>query len=561
MELVHIRIRNYKTLGADAGYDFAVKSGLTLVGPNNSGKTNLLEAVRLFFTGYNNVFGYERSRDLPFGSGNSQTSVACTFLLNESESQPRTILSEIYDLLESPTIERDFGRVTVYLIITTGGNPSYRLFPNEKKPRNGSPAATYSKKVRDFVTWILEKTVVHYLPSYKSTRELYHDLLLPSIRRHVANQIQSAASEIRNALKAISNDVNQSLEQIELPELEVDFSIPDESIEKLLSGFDFFLRDDNRTSVFHKGMGVQSAAIMTALCWLTQHERGNGKYVVWLIEEPESYLHPRLFHNVRKIIDLLAESAAVVVSTHSLSFVPQRPSMVLGTEKNDGMTTIRTFVKYADATASIRQSIGMRFSDFYNFDLYNVLVEGQTDRDYIEWVTSLLKADGFLTSDRFPILSGPDWSVLDFGGARGLGGFLRATWQLIVPDTMCVAVFDGDNAGKRETRDLQQYFGNKNVPFQANRHFVSVRKDMPIEGLFPDKWIIEIQQEHPGWFEYFSVDASGTLEQMKIRDKNKTSYRNHIKEKVESESNSAWTSRWRDLFMAIESSLSRPTGT
>ena len=53
---------------------------MTLVGPNNSGKTNLLKAIQVLFTGYANTYGYARDIDLTFGVGRSRTSIIATFV-------------------------------------------------------------------------------------------------------------------------------------------------------------------------------------------------------------------------------------------------------------------------------------------------------------------------------------------------------------------------------------------------------------------------------------------------------------------------------------------------
>lgn len=50
MRISSARIRGYRTLKDEIDLDLT--GGLTLVGPNNAGKTNALKAIRLFFTGY-----------------------------------------------------------------------------------------------------------------------------------------------------------------------------------------------------------------------------------------------------------------------------------------------------------------------------------------------------------------------------------------------------------------------------------------------------------------------------------------------------------------------------
>ena len=77
MELKSIRIRNYRSIGPEQY--IPIGKTITLVGPNNAGKTNVLRAIQVLFTGFDNRYGYSREVDLTFGVGNAQTSIVATF--------------------------------------------------------------------------------------------------------------------------------------------------------------------------------------------------------------------------------------------------------------------------------------------------------------------------------------------------------------------------------------------------------------------------------------------------------------------------------------------------
>jgi hypothetical protein len=178
-----------------------------------------------------------------------------------------------------------------------------------------------------------------------------------------------------------------------------------------------------------------------------------------------------------------------------------------------------------------------------------VLIEGQTDRELFEWLLEKVpdseEAWASLRQAKFE----------DFGGVKHLAGFLRATYQFIRDERACVSVFDGDEAGKREHRGLQQYFGSKQIPFQANEHFVSVRAGFAIEGLFPDEWIIEIHDDHADWFETYSVDAMGQLEPFRVRDNRKKNFKDALVSRAESEVDLKWAVRFRRVCTVIDAAL------
>jgi predicted ATP-dependent endonuclease of OLD family len=77
MDLNSIRIKSYRTIGSEQSLDFS--KGLTIVGSNNSGKTNILKGIQLLFTGHENALNYNREFDLTFNDSRSRTSLVATF--------------------------------------------------------------------------------------------------------------------------------------------------------------------------------------------------------------------------------------------------------------------------------------------------------------------------------------------------------------------------------------------------------------------------------------------------------------------------------------------------
>ena len=165
------------------------------------------------------------------------------------------------------------------------------------------------------------------------------------------------------------------------------------------------------------------------------------KELIWLIEEPESFLHPELTRSCNQILDNLKDHAYVVITTHSLSFVHQDTKKVIGVEKIEGKTNAIKYKSYPEATKKIRDSLGIKFSDYFNLDKYNIFVEGPTDKEYFTW---------FLESTANDHRLGSQWPELrkakfeDFGGVKFLTGFLRANYQFIEKEAICISVFDGD---------------------------------------------------------------------------------------------------------------------
>lgn len=547
MDLKEIRVRNFRTIEAEQ--HVKIPGRMTLVGPNNSGKTNLLRALQVLFTGYDNRHGYTRDSDLTFGAGRARTSITATFDGDES-GEDKEIYDSIDELHSLQGTARQGSQMLLTLYFTDTNTPVYSFFPNVKRPQAGAQSAQYSRIHKSLVTTLLEQFSLHYVPSAKGVDQIYDELLTPFLRQKVSKVMEPHIKDIEKTLAEAADALNTELVAANLSGFTASFSLPSESIEELFAGFDFMISDPQKTPIYRKGMGIQTTALLAAFRWITKQEKEAGRTVIWLLEEPESYLHPNLAFNCNEILENLAEDAIVLKTTHSMAFVPQDPNHVCGTQINSkNRTEIRTFDTFNEAVVAIRTALGIKFSDFYNLSTYNVFVEGKTDRAIFQW---------FL--DFIPVVH-KEWRCLrdakfeDFGGIPHLAGFLRATYQFIQEERACVSVFDGDEAGDKARRDLQRYFGNKDIPFEANRNFVSVRSGFAIEGLFPDNWVQELYEEHPGWFEIFSVDATGALEPFRIKDGRKKSAQDRLIQRAEEEEGLEWADKFCRVCDVIDSAL------
>ena len=546
MELIEVKIRNYRSVENEQ--IFPILGSMTLVGPNNSGKTNLLRALQTFFTGYENTLGYSRDADLTFGVGRAQTSITATF--NGDSNLDRDIYESLDELHSLQGTIRSGSDVPLLLYFTGSSTPVYNLFPNVKRPDNGAQAVQYSRIHKTLINNLLSKFKVYYVPSAKSVEQIYDDLLTPYLRRKVSEVIVPHVDSIRASLDGAADALNQELERANLSSFRARFSLPSQSIEELVSGFDLMVSDPQETSVNSKGMGIQTTVLLAAFRWITRQETNNGHTVLWLLEEPESYLHPNLAVNCNMLLDSLAEDGIVVKTTHAMAFVPQDPNHVCGVHlNNSNRTEITRFRSFVEAVSSIRSALGIRFGDFYNLSKYNIFVEGQSDREIFQWFLNKIPTSEY-TWEYFR-----EAKIEDFGGVKHLSGFIRATYEFIREERASVVVFDGDSAGEKERRALQSYFSNKQIPFEANLHFVSVRSGFAIEGLFPDEWIKHIHKEHPSWFDDFSIDVSGNLEPFTIKDSRKSNTQALLVSYAEEEENLNWAQRLSQVCDTLNNAL------
>lgn len=549
MRLEHLRIRNFRTISTEQHVDLT--QGLTIVGPNSSGKTNILKAIQMLFTGYDNEFGYDIKRDLTFGVSTGQTSLAATFSgCRELDAEFFSLYDELNSMLEEP--KELSSQIQLYLTFATkSGKPLYRFFSNDKMKKEYQ--AQYSRKQIQAVNLLVSQFVCHYVPSSKSTSDLYTSLLLPFLKRSVTRVLADKVNEINSELCSISSKLDYQLDVAGLGGVKSHFSLPNESLEELIAKFEFHLSDPAKTSIEHKGMGIQAAAIIASFLWITEEEKKLNKNTIWLIEEPESYLHPQLADSCHKMLERLRSEALLVTTTHSLGFVHQDPKKVVGTLIDKEFTKITTYETYHEATSSIRNALGVRFSDFYNLGLLNVFVEGKTDRELFQWFLKLSENH-----------RGLEWPHVrsavfcDFSGVSGIEGFMKATYEFIHKERPVVTVLDGDSAGDKCRKNLQQYFGKKQISFQPNNDYISLPIGFAVEGLFPHDWILELYKEHENWFDDCSHDLKGELQPFTMKsEKTKEQLRNNLMRRAEEQADLEWAEDFKLLFDQLESQLAK----
>lgn len=173
MKLESIKVKNFRTIDKDE--TIHIEGGLTIVGPNSSGKTNILKAIEMFFTGFDNKYNYQIERDLPEKVISEQTSLVATFIASDGDALE--LYKKLNELLEQP--KEITNKITVYLLFSRIGHPSYRVFSGNKFKYNKKNE--FNSVQKDFLCIIFNSFQCHYLPSSKSIDGLYKDLLLPFI--------------------------------------------------------------------------------------------------------------------------------------------------------------------------------------------------------------------------------------------------------------------------------------------------------------------------------------------------------------------------------------------
>jgi predicted ATP-dependent endonuclease of OLD family len=551
MRINKIRIKNYRSIKSEIVVDF--EKHTTILGPNNSGKTNFLKAVFLFFEAFKNNT-YSVQHDLPFGIKGAQTSIAISFFGDRKSDNK--ILEKYYSITDFLEGEKEAGVVslTLYLSFSPNGNPIYRFFTNDKVKENKRD--DYRRLQDELVHEFLDNFSCKYIPSEKSSSKIYEDFLLPHMRGHIGNILDDQKEKVTKAFSLISSNITESLSTSGLENITCVFELPEDSFSNALSNFDFFIDDGEKTQYYRKGSGIQAAAVLACFKWISECEMKNNKEAIWLIEEPESYLHPALTESCKRIIQNLSSVSDVFTTTHSIGFIPNDHEKVLQTSYNKEIgTTFNKFKGYAEATQSIRKALGIKFSDYYNLSEFNLFVEGKTDKLIIENLLSIIKPKG--THNKLEFLRKA--SVMDFTGTSSLKDFLKSTYAFMSKERSIVVIFDGDEAGFKASKELTSYFGNKNIGFHSNQEYIILPNRLSIEALFPEEWLEELEKTQPEWLR-IERDTDNKIIDLNLKSDKKVLISEWLIKKanaITSKNNGtfAWASEFIKVFNRIDDML------
>lgn len=182
MKINSVSVKGYRTIKEELA--FSMDRSITFVGPNNSGKTNTLKAIKYFFTGYENKFSYDFEADICKGEKSLRTNIQLT--VGEINQQEDFEIIETVNAIRAALLiaPGPVEEITLYLTFSPNSNPVYRVYPNSKSPK-GSDGVAYSRLVRRLFDLILDRVSIHYIPSEKSVVELYKGLVEPFLFREL----------------------------------------------------------------------------------------------------------------------------------------------------------------------------------------------------------------------------------------------------------------------------------------------------------------------------------------------------------------------------------------
>jgi predicted ATP-dependent endonuclease of OLD family len=327
--LASITIERFRSI--TAAKRIHVGRSTILVGPNNEGKSNILRALVLAMK------VLTARRKFPAASPQILRRLRSgvdydwdqDFPLHLQKTHPKrpSVISLEFQLRPEELIE--FRRTTGSTL--TGSLPlKISLGPDSSdvavhKKGAGGPALT--KKSPQIAAFVADRIDFLHIPAVRtaqSAQRIVTDLVDRALRgvedsEEYVQALKKIGAVQEPLLKALAAEVKGTLVQFLPAVTDVQIRIAEEDrYSALRRGCQIEVNDGSPTLLQHKGDGVQSLA---ALALMRHASEVPGRNLVIAIEEPESHLHPNAIHELRVVLNQLAEKHQVVVTTHNPLFV------------------------------------------------------------------------------------------------------------------------------------------------------------------------------------------------------------------------------------------------
>jgi len=302
-------IKNFKSIEEER---IEFNKGLNiLVGPNNAGKTNIIEATDLLL-GDVYLPNFEPSTDHFFNG----------------EEDREIIIEAVLEGNELRQINSEFNSVVVVRYKFSKQNDgSFEVkINNQWQQKNNKPFGYYFdfEKKLFFLRVKSLRNIMEIAPiRWKSPLKYFKEIIIKKAPKEKLDDVISSIDEAKNKLMNI-NEVRKiiaDLEKISKDQTDIkkiNLSPSSTKYSDFLNEMKILIDDGYISEVFKKGLGTQNLIIISLFRAMAKYIRDEEKkFIIYGIDEPEIGLHP---HSQRQLIfslKNLSEYSQVIITTHS----------------------------------------------------------------------------------------------------------------------------------------------------------------------------------------------------------------------------------------------------
>ena len=434
-----------------------------LVGPNDSGKTAILEVLGLFYKGISDGRRIRRLESGMFYKREFDTiRIAVVFneCYQEDSNKWYSLMLSIKARENSATTEsyRDYIDVSVSESMMLYDYNDNSFQPLEEKT--------------DISRYTLRLPSLIFIPSRRSLEEAYGgkriigDVMKPIVDRVLKDRnakrgLETLERRINEELKTRLQEVSRRLSRYGLKgNLRPRTSL---QVSKGLS-WEFTLEEEGlEIPLTEKGEGIQNITLLELYRVLSEKEEDNREYLL-MIDEIENHLYPSLMHIVLSaIMELIKRNYYVLLVTHSPIIINNlHPSYILFAKKEQGKTKLIS-VSLEEDLLKVNKELGIKLSDVLGARVI-ILVEGKHDKKFVEYLVNETMTPGLNCGVYAFSIDGADKAQ-----------YYARVYSSIADRYSCgkvLVILDGDNPGVSAARSISH---NVNLKSYIGRNILTVK--------------------------------------------------------------------------------------
>ena len=471
IEIKRFRSINDLSLELDTSHNF-----ISICGPNNVGKTNVLRALNLFF----NPKSYKFNEDAPYVKQNTRGgSIATEIFIQIEDSDAQ----KLYQL------ERKFELVTGEVQRTIKGFEIFPVVTNDNRRNKKTRKEAMSE---DKTNKVLNSLIFFYIPAINVSFPELINLIINDVYEleFQKTRFSGLKGELKTSFDAYNNGLIDVLNQLAKeinplfenfnPNWAVEFK-SDAEIKKfqdlISEDISFFISDKANYNNESKGSGLQKIGFILLHQKIIEKLSNSKKDIIFCVDEPDAFLHRGLQLKLKDVFNDIAKKHQVVVTTHSPEFIDSttlRNVILLDQEIGEGklyqrtqeylhtINTVSIDLTVEEGARKIQEYLGLEEDKTDLLDKYNIFVEGECDKKY------LLELSKF-----FDIKPRRIFSLDGVSKYKASLDFYNDWYKDNPKKPIIFVLFDNDEAGRKSFQDIaNKQFAN----IQVKCHMIPNRK-------------------------------------------------------------------------------------
>lgn len=479
-------------------------------GKNNAGKSNILRAIRTivhsgihFRIKGNSIMGisdFDRKEEMTSWKTETKEDIKITALFEISNATDTEIYKYITDFIIKDTSDpiQDMVNLKLHYIKKASNEVLYKVFINDWELNDDYKKKELLKRLQSAECITFHNSTMNMYGPFEDSMDRLSDFISPSDSDKISQEKDKLLNIIRRSLKNHQQkltgwlgkleekyEVSLSVQGLNFEREPIDISLKEKGGDVILDNWGSGTR--NRTLIFLKLFNAVKRA-------QNDSDTDRIKPIV-IIEEPESFLHPQAQAEFGRVLQDFADELKIqiLVTTHSPYFLSiKSPSNNILLErvknKNNPCTSLvnpnadEWWKPFIDALGIKSDDLGPMKDVIFNGNENILIVEGVTDKGYLEFLQSRIHGERALRKD------------IEIVPINGVDALKNTVWVTFIKKkfkNVCIMI-DLDRS-----TDFIKSLESAGFKKGSNLFIVGTKDSPYIEGYVPSDIFSQVTSENP----------------------------------------------------------------